>query len=32
VFAADNHGQIIGSSSYTSLLSVADLSTAGCGG
>ncbi len=31
VFAADRHGRIIGSSSYTSLLSVADLSTAGCG-
>jgi hypothetical protein len=31
VFAADSQGRIIGSSSYTSLLSVADLSTAGCG-
>jgi hypothetical protein len=30
VFAADNQGRILGSSSYTSLLSVADLSSAGC--
>jgi hypothetical protein len=31
VFATDGNGRILGSSSYTSLLSVADLSTAGCG-
>lgn len=30
VFAADNNGRIIGSSSYTSLLSVADLTSASC--
>jgi hypothetical protein len=30
VFATDGNGRILGSSSYTSLLSVADLSSAGC--
>ncbi len=30
VFATDGHGHIIGSSSYTSLLSVADMSSAAC--
>jgi hypothetical protein len=30
VFATDGSGRILGSSSYTSLLSVADLSSAGC--
>ena len=30
VFATDGRGRIIGSSSYTSLLSVADLSSASC--